>query len=126
MGQNLHPFDHYTHAVSLPQHPDKATATVRAQRLKTWGHLGSPALQQFDNAAAFRGGPPQPRSLGQGVPLCLFVAVVFIPGYEAKRNHWVEGFHALWVQALWPRHRLASWAEVQAEVPTSGRARMCG
>lgn len=118
--QNRHTFDHDTPAVSRSQHPDTTSATVRAPLLKTWAHWGLPALQHSDHEAAFRGGPPQPRALGQGIRLCLLVgvAVVSIPEYEANRNHWVEGFHALWVQAVWSRSRFRPLAAVPAEAPT--------
>lgn len=118
--QNFHTFDLYTHAVHLSQYLDKSSCAVMAHLLQTWAHLGIPLLQQLDNEACFRGGPSHPRVIGQVVRLCLFVGVevVFIPEYEAKRNHWVEGFHALWVQAFWSRKTFHDWAEVQTEAPT--------
>jgi putative transposase len=117
--QNFHTFDHYTHAVHLSQQADKTTATIIAHLLGTWAALGIPVIQQFDNEGAFCGGHTHPRVVGQAVRLCLFagVEVLFIPEYEAKRNHWVEGFHALWLEAFWSRHRFGTLAEVQAEAP---------
>jgi hypothetical protein len=117
--QNIPTFDHYSHAVHLSQYPDKSCPSIVAHLLQTWSRLGLPRVQQFDNEATFRGGPSHPRVLGQVVRLCLFVGieVVFIPQYEAKRNHGVEGFHALWVQAFWNRHRFGDLAEVRREVP---------
>jgi hypothetical protein len=118
--QNVHTFDHYTHAVHLSQHPDKTSATIRAHLLQVWTHLGIPVLQQFDNEASFRGGQSHRRVIGQVVRLCLFVGVevLFIPEHEAKRNHWVEGFHALWVRAFWSRKHFRHLGEVEAEAPT--------
>lgn len=118
--QNFHTFDHYSHAVHLSQYADKSAAAVMAHLLQTWRRLGIPAVAQFDNEACFRGGHSHPRVIGQVVRLCLFVGVevVFIPEYEAKRNHWVEGFHSLWVQAFWSRQRFHNLAQVQAEAPT--------
>lgn len=117
--QNVHPFDHYSHAVHLSQYPDKSCTAILAHLLGTWRRLGIPQVQQFDNEATFRGGHSHPRVLGQVVRLCLFVGVevVFIPLAEAKRNHWVEGFHALWVHAFWSRYRFRDLAEVHREVP---------
>jgi hypothetical protein len=118
--QNFHTFDHYTHAVYLSQQTDKRSATIRTHLLRTWARLGIPCLQQFDNEGSFRGGHSHPRVIGQIVRLCLFVGVevLFLPDYEAKRNHWVEGFHALWLQAFWSRKKFANVAEVRAEAPT--------
>jgi transposase-like protein len=118
--QNLHTFDHYTHAVHLSQQADKTSATVCQHLLRTWSRLGLPVLQQCDNEGIFRGGHSHPRIIGQVLRLCLFVGVevLFIPEYEAKRNHWVEGFHALWLEAFWSRHQFHDLAEVRAEAPT--------
>lgn len=115
--QNIHTFDHYSHAVHLAQAPDKRCASILAHLLRTRAQLGLPCVQQFDNEATFSGGHSHPRALGQVVRLCLFVGVEmgFIPEYEAKRNHWVEGFHALWVQAFWERYHFGDLAEVRRE-----------
>lgn len=117
--QNIQTFDHYTHAVHLTQHTDKRSTSIRAHLLETWADLGIPVMQQFDNESAFRGGQTHPRVIGQVVRLCLFVGVevVFIPEYEARRNHWVEGFHSLWVQAFWSRHNFGSLVAVQDQEP---------
>lgn len=121
--QNFHTFDHYTHAAYLSQQPDKSSATVRAHLLGAWACLGIPAVVQLDNESAFRGGHTHPRVLGQVVRLCLFVGaeVLFLPEYEGQRNHWVEGFHALWVQAFWSRKQFRDLAEVRAEAPAFRR-----
>jgi len=118
--QNLHTFDHYTHAVYISQHADKTSAAVRAHLLGTWGRVGLPVIQQLDNEGSFRGGHSHRRVIGQVVRLCLFVGVevLFIPEYEAKRNHWVESFHSLWVQAFWSRQRFGNLTHVQSEAPT--------
>jgi hypothetical protein len=78
--------------------------------------LGIPVLQQFDNEAAVRGGQSHRRVIGQVVRLCLFVGVevLFIAEHEAKRNHWVEGFHALGVKAFWSRKRFRHVGDVPA------------
>jgi putative transposase len=118
--QNVHTFDHSTPTGHLSPHCDNTSATVRAHLLETWSRLGSPVMQQFDNEASFRGGQSHRRVIGQVVRLCLFVgvAVLFIPEHEAKRHHWVEGFHALGVRAFWSRKRFRHLVDGQAEAPT--------
>src|SRR5262245_51975872 len=117
--QDIHTFDHYTHAVHRTQHTDKRSTSVRAHRLETWADLGIPVLQRFDNEGAFRGGQTQPRGIGQVVRLCRFVGVevVSIPAYEARRDHRVEGFHPLRVQAFWSRRHFGSSAAVRGQTP---------
>jgi putative transposase len=118
--QNFHTFDHYTHTVHLSQQPDKTGVTAMAHLLDSWSDLGIPICEQFDNESSFRGGHSHPRVIGQVVRLCLFVGVevLFIPEYEPRRNYWVEGFHALWVEAFWSRHEFGNLTEVRAEAPT--------
>jgi putative transposase len=121
--QNLHTFDHYTHAVHLSQHADKRSTTIRAHVLGSWADLGLPVLLQLDNESSFRGGHTHPRVIGQVLRLCLFVGVhvLFIPYYEAKRNYWVEGFHSLWVQAFWSRQTFHTLGQIQREAPKFSR-----
>jgi putative transposase len=121
--QNLHTFDHYTHAVHLSQHADKRSTTIRAHLLGSWADLGLPVIVQLDNESSFRGGHTHPRVIGQVLRLCLFVGVevLFIPEYEAKRNHWVEGFHSLWIQAFWSRHTFPSLDQIHREAVTFSR-----
>jgi transposase-like protein len=118
--QNFHPFDHYTHAVHISQHPDKTTSSVMAHLLASWATVGIPAGEQLDNESSFRGGQSHPRVIGRVVRLCLFVGVemLFIPEYEAKRNYWVESFHSLWVEAFWSRQTFGSLNQVPQEAPT--------
>jgi hypothetical protein len=121
--QNFHTLDHYTHAVWLTQHLDKASATACAHLRKTWAKLGLPFIHQFDNEAAFCGGYTHPRVLGQLVRLCLFCGVepLFTPYYEPKRNYQVETFHSLWTKGFWTRHEFADRDEVEDEAPTFRR-----
>lgn len=117
--ENFHTRDLYSHAVCLTQHLDKSSATARAHLLRSWAQLGRPVLQQFDNESACNGGPTHRRVLGQVVRCCLYCQVepLFVPIYEAKRNHQVETFHSLWVAGFWSRHEFSSVAEVKSEVP---------
>ena len=117
--QNFHTFDLYSHAVHLSQYADKTSASACLHLLETWADLGLPRLLQMDNEGVFRGGHTHARVIGRLVRLCLFVGVepLFIPFYEAKRNHWVEGFHALWVQGFWARTHFESLAHVHRQVP---------
>lgn len=117
--QNVHTIDHYSHAVCLTQHADKSSRTLCVHLLASWGDLGLPCLQQFDNEGAFRGGQTHPRILGRVVRLCLWcgIEVLFTPIYEAKRNYQIETFHSLWLQAFWSRQVFTSCAHVQAELP---------
>jgi hypothetical protein len=116
--QNFHTFDLFSHAVHMTQALDKRSATACRHLVETWADLGLPRLAQFDNEDSFRGGHTHSRVLGAVVRLCLYVGVepLFIPFYEAKRNHWVEGFHALWVSAFWSRYRFDDLGHVQREV----------
>jgi hypothetical protein len=95
--QNLHTIDHYSHAVSLSQHADKSSATIREHLLATWSKLGLPQIQQLDNESAFNGGHTHPRVIGRVVRLCLFCGIepLFTPFYEAKRNYQIESFQSL-------------------------------
>lgn len=117
--QNLHTFDHYSHTGHLSQQPDKSCCAIRAPLLGTWGHLALPRRQPLDNEAPFHGGHSHPRVLGQVVRPCRVVgtAVGSSPEDEAKRTHWVEGFHALWVQAFWDRDHFGDLAQVRRQVP---------
>ena len=117
--QNFHTFDLYSHAVHLTQATDKRSTTACRHLIDTWADLGVPRLAQFDNEDCFRGGHSHARVLGAVVRLCLYVGVepVFIPYYEAKRNHWVEGFHALWVEAFWSKYQFRDVAHVRRQVP---------
>jgi hypothetical protein len=116
--QNFHTFDHYSHAVHLTQASDKRSATACRHLIDTWADLGLPRLAQFDNEDSFRGGHSHARVLGAVVRLCLYVGVepLFIPFYEAKRNHWVEGFHALWVDAFWSKYQFRDLAHIRRQV----------
>lgn len=117
--ENFHTIDHYSHAVHLTQHSDKTSATTCEHLLKTWGKLGFPLIQQFDNEGAFCGGHTHPRIIGRVVRLCLYcgIEVFFTPIYEAKRNHQIETFHSVWLAGFWSRHEFAAPDEVQAEQP---------
>ncbi|MCL5950277.1 MAG: hypothetical protein M1132_00905 [Chloroflexi bacterium] len=117
--QNFHTIDHYGHAAALSQQADKTSATACAHLLKTWGELGLPQIEQFDNEDAFGGGHVHPRVIGRVVRLCLFCGIepLFIPYYEPKRNYQIETFHSLWTQGFWSRHEFHDRAEVQSEVP---------
>ena len=42
---------------------------------------------------------------------------MFIPEYEAKRNHQIETFHSVWLAGFWSRRMFRSLAHVQAEIP---------
>jgi hypothetical protein len=116
--QNFHTFDLYSHAVHLTQAADKRSATACLHLIETWADLGLPRLAQFDNEDSFRGGHTHARVLGAVVRLCLYVGVepLFIPFYEAERNHWVEGFHALWVKAFWSKYQFRDLADVRRQV----------
>ena len=116
--QNFHTFDLYSHAVHLTQAADKRSATACRHLVDTWADVGVPRLAQFDNEDSFRGGHTHARVLGAVVRLCLYVGVepLFIPFYEAKRNHWVEGFHALWVRAFWSKYQFRDLQHVQRQV----------
>lgn len=121
--QNMHTFDHYSHAVYLSQHLDKTSGTIRQHLLDSWAKLGLPFLHQTDNEGAFCGGHTHPRVIGQVVRLCLFCGVepVFIPEYEAQRNYQVETFHSLWCQGCWSRCLFRSLQHVQTSVPKFAR-----
>ena len=116
--QNFHTFDLSSHAVHLTQASDKRSTTACRHLLETWADLGLPRLAQFDNEDSFRGGHTHALVLGAVVRLCLYVGVepLFIPFYEAKRNHWVEGFHGLWVRAFWSKYQFRDLAHVQRQV----------
>jgi hypothetical protein len=75
VAQNCHPFDHYTHAAHLSQHPRKTSGAALTHLLESWGALGLPALQPFDNEEAFCGGSTPRRGIGPGIRLCWFVGV---------------------------------------------------
>jgi len=111
---NFHTIDLYSHAVCLTQQVDKSSATTCAHLLKTWAKLGLPQMSQFDNEAAFCGGPTHPRVIGRVVRLCLFCGIepIFTPAYDAKRNYQIETFHSLWVTAFWSRKEFADLAQV--------------
>jgi len=116
--QNFHTIDLYTHAVHLSQFENKTSASACQHLLETWADVGLPRLLQMDNEDSFRGGHTHRRVIGRVVRLCLFVGVepLFIPFYEAKRNGWVEGFHALWVKAFWSKEQFADLARVRQRV----------
>jgi hypothetical protein len=116
--QNFHTFDLCSHAVHLTQAIDKCSATACRHLIETWADLGLPRLAQFDNEDSFRGGHTHALVLGAVVRLCLYVGVepLFIPFYEARRNHWVEGFHALWVRAFWSKYQFRDLAHVRRQV----------
>lgn len=117
--QNFHTLDLYSHAVCLTPHADKTAATATAHLLAAWARLGRPLLHQFDNESTFGGGPMHVRALGHVVRLCLYCQVepLFIPVYEAKRNHQIETFHSLWVASFWSRQEFTSLAHVRTELP---------
>jgi hypothetical protein len=117
--QNFHSIDVATHAVCLTQYLRKTSASARHHVLQAWAMLGLPWIHQFDNESAFSGGPTHKRVLGAVVRLCLYCQVepLFIPYYEAKRNHWIETFHSLWAAGFWRRHQFGSLSEVQQQVP---------
>lgn len=112
--QNFHSIDVLTHAICVTPSLTKTSATACDHVLQTWAKLGLPRLHQFDNESVFNGGPTHKRVFGALVRLCLYCQVepMFIPYYEAKRNHWIETFHSLWVQAFWNRHEFTSLAEI--------------
>ncbi len=118
--QNFHTIDQYSLAVHLSQQVDKTSPTACAHLLETWADLGLPGLQQFDNEGAFSGGHTHARIIGRVVRLCLFcgVAPLFIPEYEAKRNHWIETFHSIWLKGFWSRRIFRSFEQVRREAPT--------
>src|SRR5205823_9246386 len=41
--------------------------------------------------------------------------------YEAKRNHQIETFHSLWVEAFWSRHVFTDIDEVRSHTPRFSR-----
>lgn len=116
--QNFHTIDHFSHAVCLSQHLNKTSLTVRSHLLQCWRELGLPEIHQFDNEGAFCGGHTHSHRIGQVIRLCLFCGVeaLFTPFYEPKRNHQIETFHSLWVQAFWSRNEFGSCEEVANEV----------
>jgi hypothetical protein len=116
---NFHTIDHYSHAVHLPQHGDKTSATACTHLVHGWTHLGLPLVQQFDNDGAFCGGHTHPHVLGQGVRWCLFcgIEVLFTPVHDPQRNYQSETFHSLWEAAFWSRPHFHNLAHVKAEVP---------
>lgn len=117
---NFHTIDLYSQAVCLTQQATKSSAITCAHLLKTWGKLGLPLMQQFDNEAAFCGGHTHPRVIGRVVRLCLFCGIepLFTPVYEAKRNYQIETFHSVWLKAFWSRTEFQDLAQVRREAPT--------
>lgn len=116
--QNFHTIDLYSHAVGLTPSLDKTSAMAQAHLLKAWAQLGRPFLHQFDNEGTFGGGQTHARVFGQVVRLCLYCQIepLFIPLYEAKRNHPIETFHSLWVAGFWSRQEFAHFDQVQSEL----------
>jgi hypothetical protein len=57
------------------------------------------------------------------VRLCLLCGVeaFFTPSYEAKRNHQIETFHSLWVEAFWSRHVFTDIDDVRSHTPRFSR-----
>ncbi|MBI4788705.1 MAG: hypothetical protein HY782_16860 [Chloroflexi bacterium] len=121
--ENFHTIDHYSHAVSLSQFPEKSSAIGCEHLVATWSKLGLPQIEQLDNEALFCGGHTHARILGRVVRLCLFCGIepLFTPFYEAKRNYQIESFHSVWVGAFWNKAEFRNRAHVQAEVPTFER-----
>jgi hypothetical protein len=117
---NFHTIDLYSQAVCLTQQNTKSSAITCTHLLKTWGKLGLPLMQQFDNEAAFCGGHTHPHVIGRVVRLCLFCGVepIFTPVYEAKRNYQIETFHSVWLKAFWSRTEFQDLAHVRQEAPT--------
>jgi hypothetical protein len=117
--ENFHTLDHFSHAVWLGQYAHQTAAITRQFLLENWANLGLPHFHQLDNEIAFSGGHRHARVLGQVVRLCLFCGVepLFIPYYDAKRNHQIETFHSLWLRLFWKRHTFRDLAQVQRCTP---------
>lgn len=117
--QNFHTLDHYSHAIALTQYLQATSRNSCHHLLKTWGNIGFPLLQQFDNGSVFCGGPTHPRIIGQVVRLCLMcgIEIFFTPIYEAKRNYQIETFHSLWLRSFWQRHHFTQLKQIQREQP---------
>jgi putative transposase len=121
--ENFHTLDLFTHAAYLSQHTDKTSATICEHLLDAWEKLGIPCIHQCDNEGSFRGGHTHKRIIGRMVRLCLLCGVeaFFTPVYEAKRNHQIETFHSLWVEAFWSRHVFTDIDDVRSHTPRFSR-----
>jgi len=106
----FHSIDLQTHALAQTILLDKTAVSAEKHLLQAFAEIGLPNFLQIDNDPAFTGFGRTRPIFGRIIRLALYLGIepIFIPSYEARRNHDIERVNGLWSRNFWDRNHFRS------------------